>query len=171
MAKFSFYVLLVIALFTVQEARSQAWIVGGNTGLSITDGSAGFHIGPMAEYLFDKNSSVGTDFSINTQSGTPLIWWTFYRYRFAVSGSKVKPFANGGPLLTFVSGGPYFGLLFGGGVDIPVMKNLYIAPEFQGGPVFGVGGSSTSFFGQTIKTEGKTVFAMALRASVHYQIP
>ncbi len=171
MTRIFFVVFFLVAAFSVQDARSQSWIVGGNTGLSITDGAAGFHIGPMAEYLLNKTSSVGTDFSINTQSGTPLIWWTFYRYRFAVSGSKVKPYVDGGPLLTFVSGGPYFGLMFGGGVDIPVAKNLSVAPEFQGGPVFGVGGSTTTFLGQTMKTEGRTIFAMALRAAVHYQIP
>lgn len=161
-------IIVVVALMVVShQSKAQGWVVGGSTGLSVADGNAGFHIGPMAEYMFNKNMSVGTDFTINTQAGTPIAWWNYYKYHFSVPGSKVKPYADGGMLLEFVTGGPYFGLLFGGGVDIPVASKLFVAPEFQAGPIFSVGGG-TNFFGT--KIGGTTIFTFVIRGSVHYEI-
>jgi hypothetical protein len=141
------------------SAQSVRWVVGGNMGLSIGSGgggsSAGFHFGPMAEVLFGKGMAAGTEFNINSQAGTPIEWATYFKYYFAVSGSKLKPYADIGPSLYFVTGGPYFGIRFGGGVGFPVAKNLYIGPDLQFGPVF---------------TTGSTSFVILIRGGVRYEI-
>jgi len=67
-------VLLLILLSTAANTTSAQtqWSVGGNMGISIYDGSAGFHIGPMSEVIFNRGFAVGSEFNINTQGGTPL---------------------------------------------------------------------------------------------------
>jgi hypothetical protein len=164
-------VALLVMLVAASAPAQVSWMVGGNTGLSVADGSAGFHIGPMGEVLFSRNIAVGTEFSINTQAGTPVLWYNYFKYYFSIPGSEVMPYANAGMLLDFVTGGPYFGLFFGGGVNIPVIRNLYISPEFQGGPIFSVGGGTTQSFFGNFTVEGKTIFAFVFRGGIRYYIP
>jgi hypothetical protein len=154
-------ILFLCTLFITGAASAQnvRWVVGGNMGLSIGSGgggsSAGFHFGPMTEVLFGKGMAAGTEFNINTQAGTPIEWAAYFKYYFAVSGSKLKPYADIGPSLYFVTGGPYFGIRFGGGVGIPVAKNIFIGPDLQFGPVF---------------TTGSTTFVILIRGGLRYEI-
>ena len=140
--------ILVLGLTTAPaDAQKLKGMVGMRMGLSVASGGggsqAGFQIGPMGELIFSKNMAVGTEFNINTQSGTPVEWADYFKYYFSIPGSKVRPYANGGFSLWFVTGGPYFGLRFGGGANIPIAKNLYIPADMQLGPVFATG---TTFF-------------------------
>src|SRR5438093_5111 len=83
---------------------------------------------------------VGSEFSINTQYGAPLIWYPYFKYYFGIRGSQWRPFASAGPVLALnVPNGPCFGFLFGGGINIPVANRLYLAPNVLLGPVFGYG--------------------------------
>ncbi len=134
----------VLALLFLLGANSMQaevrWIVGGKLGMSLVTGGgstdAGLHIGPMAEALFTKNMAMGSEFTVNTQAGTPVIWANYFKYYFDVHQSAIKPYAHGGFFLDFVTGGPYFGLSFGGGANFPIAKNLYIPAEITLGPVF-----------------------------------
>ncbi|MBI4535050.1 MAG: hypothetical protein HY708_02145 [Ignavibacteriae bacterium] len=150
------------ALFIVlqSDAWSQVkWVVGGNMGISIGTGggatSAGLHIGPMGEVLFGKGPAVGSEFSINTQAGTPIEWANYFKYYFQVSGSSIKPYADAGFGLYFYTGGPYFDIRFGGGAAFPIAKNLYIPAELQLGPVF---------------VTGSTGFIILIRSGIRYDI-
>lgn len=158
----SLVILLVIALAATagnQAAAQVRWVVGGNMGLSIGSGGgdtqAGFHFGPMGEAVFNKQLAVGTEFNINTQTGTPIEWANYFKYYFAVAGSKIKPYADAGFGLYFVTGGPYFDLRFGGGAAFPVAKSLYIPAELQLGPAF---------------YTGSTVFVILIRSGLRYEI-
>jgi len=155
-------VLLVISLAAVAGEGAEAqvrWVVGGNMGLSIGSGGgdtqAGFHFGPMGEVVFNKQLAVGTEFNVNTQSGTPIEWANYFKYYFAVTGSKIKPYADAGFGLYFVTGGPYFDLRFGGGAQFPVAPKLYIPAEVQLGPAF---------------YTGNTVFVVLIRSGIRYEI-
>jgi len=173
----------VIVLVNVTQAHSQHWSLGGNVGLSLLGGSAGFHVTPMSEFLFNRNMGIGTEFSINTQYGTPLIWYPYFKYYFGIRNSRLKPYANAGPVLTVnVSSSPSFGILFGGGVNIPIANRLYLAPDVIFGPMFGVGGGryplvlygnyyGTGAYGLTsYSVSGATVFAFSIRAGIRYEI-
>lgn len=153
------------------DATSQTrWTVGGNAGISIFDGSAGFHFGPMAEASLSKNLAIGTEFTINTHTGTPILWWNQVKYYFDVQGSNLEPYADGGFVLDFMTGGPYFGLLFGGGVNIPVDGRLSISPELQMGPIFSVGGGRISTPFGSFDVEGTTIFTVLMRAGIRYEL-
>jgi hypothetical protein len=155
------YLLTLIALLCMIGAGASGqtqFMVGGNMGLSVGSAaggsSAGFQIGPMFEVLFQKSFAVGTELTINTQEGTPIGWNDYFKYYFSVPSSKVRPYVNGGFGLWFVTGGPYFGLQFGGGANIPIARNLDIAPDMQLGPIFAT---------------GTTVFYFAIRGGIRYQ--
>jgi len=153
-------VALVLALLFPSVAVAQAdWRVGGKIGMSVVSGGggsdAGFQIGPMGEVILNKNLSVGSEFTINTQGGNPVIWLNYFKYYFAVSGSKIKPYAEAGFLLDIVTGGPYFGILFGGGANFWIAPNLYVPAELHLGPVFA----------------DPTLFDIAITTGIRYDIP
>jgi hypothetical protein len=150
-----FSVVLLAVCSAPATAQNMRWVVGGHMGLSVGDGNAGLQIGPMAEAIIERTYAVGTEFNINTQSGTPIEWPLYFKYYFRVRGSKLQPYANGGFSLWFYTGGPYFGLRFGGGVNIPVARNLYAAPDVQFGPVFAT---------------GNTVFYFTIRGAIRYYL-
>ena len=155
----SFLMLAGLLLAIGAGALGQTkFMVGGNMGLSVGsaagESSAGFSFGPMFEVLFQKNLAVGTELNINTQDGTPVEWADYFKYYFSVPASKVRPYIDGGFGLWFVTGGPYFGLRFGGGANIPVAKNLDVAPDMQLGPIFAT---------------GTTVFYFTIRGGIRYQ--
>ena len=177
-------VALIIALSTcVSRTIAQHWSLGGNTGLSLLGGSPGFHITPMAEILVNRNTGVGTEFSVNTQYGAPLIWHPYFKYYIGIRGSQLVPYASVGPVLMFnVANGPSFGFLFGGGINIPVAHKLYLAPNVQLGPIFGVGGgvrplvTTGYYWGQftygmtTYTVPSVTIFAFSIRGGIRYEI-
>ena len=136
--------LTLAVLACTAPGHAQNLSLGGNMGLSMLDRSAGFHLTPMAELFFNRNAAVGSEFSINTQYGMPLIWHAYFNYYFGIPGSHVKPYARAGPLLAAnVPNGPCFGILFGGGVNIPLAHRLYLAPDVRLGPIFGFGGGTS----------------------------
>jgi hypothetical protein len=151
--------LTTIALLSITLLSSAfgqvKWMVGGNMGLSLLDGTAGLQIAPMGEVLFGKGPAVGSELSINTQSGTPVQWGSYFKYYFTVSGSKIKPYADGGFGLWFYTDGPYFSLNFGGGANFPIAKNLLVPADLKFGPVF---------------AQGTTVFYFAITSGIRYEI-
>ena len=159
MKRTSVVVACLVAGFAFSCSLSLAqvkWMAGGKMGLSLLDGTAGFQIAPMGEVLFGKGPAVGSELSINTQTGTPVEWGNYFKYYFTVPGSKIKPYANGGFGLWFYTGGPYFSLNFGGGANFPVARNLYIPADLQLGPVFG---------------NGTSIFYFAITSGIRYEIP
>jgi hypothetical protein len=150
-------IAMLCALGVGASGQTQ-FMVGGHMGLSVGSAAgqseAGFQLGPMFEVIFQKNLAIGTELNINTQEGTPVEWADYFKYYFSIPGSAVKPYVDGGFSLWFVTGGPYFGLRFGGGANIPVAKNLYVAPDMQLGPVF---------------TTGSTTFYFTIRGGLRYQ--
>jgi hypothetical protein len=152
-------VLMFVVLVGATSSAQVRWSVGGNMGISIASGggftSAGFHIGPMGEVLIGKGPAVGTEFNINTQTGTPIEWANYFKYYFTVPGSTIKPYANAGFGLYFFTGGPYFDIRFGGGAQFPVAKKLYIPAELQLGPIF---------------VTGTTGFVFIIRSGVRYEV-
>jgi len=150
-------VVVLLSLIGAAPADAQPkWVIGGNLGLSLYDGNAGLTFGPMAEAVFNRQFAIGSALNINTQAGTPVEWPFYFKYFFKVPGSKLQPYADAGFDLYIYTGGPYFGLRFGGGVNIPVARSLAIAPDLQLGPVF---------------ASGTTVFAMLIRVGVRYDLP
>ncbi len=152
--------ILLAGTHTASQAQNVRWIVGGNMGLGISSGgwggtSAGFNFGPMAEVVFSKQFAIGTEFNINTTSGTPIEWADYFKYYILVKGSTLKPYVDGGFSLIFVTGGPYFGIRFGGGVGFLVAKSIYIGPDIQLGPVF---------------VTGSTMFAFLIRGAFRYEL-
>jgi hypothetical protein len=168
------FIITVFVLLKSETADAQVnWIVGGRTGLTISDGTAGFQIGPMAEVLFNRNMGVGTEFNINTTTGTPVDWQTYFKYYFDIPNSDIKPYADFGLGLIFVTGGPFFGIRFGGGANFKVAPSLYIPADIQLGPIFR-GSSSTTFdfFGQPISSGGGgTIFVVIISTGIRYYIP
>ncbi len=147
MKKIIVVISFVFLFFLTDSSFGQKpnWIVGGRFGISVASSIAGLHIGPMAEIKFNRNMAAGSEFNINTQEGTPIEWANYFKYYINVIGSNVKPYVNGGFSLFFLTGGPYFGLRFGGGVNIPVAPRIYVPADLQFGPVF-VSGSSVFYF-------------------------
>jgi hypothetical protein len=138
-----------VSMMSLSSTSAQVkWMVGGNMGLSLLDGTAGFQIAPMGEVLFGNGPAAGTELSINTQTGTPVQWGNYFKYYFTVSGSKIRPYADGGFGLWFYTGGPYFSLTYGGGANFPIAKKLYVPADLRFGPVFG-GGTSVFYFAIT----------------------
>lgn len=135
------------------------WTFGGNMGLAIGSGagntSAGFNFGPMAEAVFSKRFAVGTEFNINTTTGTPIEWADYFKMYFPIPGSAIKPYADMGFSLFFVTGGPYFSIRFGGGAQFPITKNLSIPADLQLGPIF---------------VTGVTVFGILIRTGIRYEM-
>ncbi len=180
-----FAVVAVTFAFFLQAIplHAQQWSLGGNMGLSLLGGSPGFQMTPMGEMLFNRNIGVGSEFSINTQFNAPLIWHPYLKYYFSVRGSQWKPHISAGPLLAFnVPNGPSFGILLGGGVNIPLANKLYLAPNLLVGPVFGYGGGTYPFilrayywgfetYGLTsYKVPSATVLVFSIRAGIRYEI-
>lgn len=137
------FVVLILISSSITFAQKTQGIIGGKLGMSSVDGNAGLLLGPMGELKFNKNMAAGSEFNINTQTGTPIEWAFYFKYYIDVKGSQVKPYVNGGFSLWFYTGGPYFGLRFGGGVNFPVAPRISIPADLQFGPVFA---SGTSLF-------------------------
>ena len=180
MNKFTgFFIVLLFCSFIVTVnavAQNTEWIVGMRTGLSIATGgqgtpqfnfqtgqvqkssgtSAGFQFGPTGEIIFDKQYAVVEEFNINTQSGTPIEWGSFFKYYFEIPKSEIKPYADLGFSLWFVTGGPYVGIPFGGGAMFPVAKKIYIPADVQFGPLF---------------ANGSTVFAIEITTGIRFELP
>ncbi len=176
-------VVALVILVGTTRGYSQNWSLGGNMGLSLLGGSAGFHLTPVAELLFNQSAAMGSEFSINTQYGAPLIWHPYFKYYFGIHGSQWKPYASAGPLLAMnVPNGPCFGILFGGGVNIPVANRLYLSPNVLLGPIFGYGGGVYPFilrgfywgyetYGLTSFTlPSTTILAFTVRGGIRYEI-
>ncbi len=178
-----FGVTVMILAGTVR-GYSQHWSLGGDMGLSFLGGSAGFHFTPAAEMLVNNSMGVGSEFSINSQYGTPMIWHPYFKYYFSIRGTQLRPFANAGPLLALnVPNGPCFGFLFGGGMSIPVANRLFLVPNVIYGPIFGYGGGEFPFlmygaypggveaYGLTrIRYPSVTIYALSLRGGIRYEI-
>lgn len=118
--------------------------MGLSIGSYAGESSAGFQIGPTFDVAFGKGLDAGTEFLINTQTGTPVGWANYFKYLIDVPQSDITPYADGGFNLMFVTGGPYFGIQFGGGAYFPVAKGISIPADFQFGPIFATG--STAFY-------------------------
>ena len=184
MKKSMFTATLILAVLAVTpRGYAQHWSLGGNMGLSLLGGSAGFHVTPTAELLFNRDMGLGSEFSINTQFGVPLLWYPYFKYYFGIRNSKLRPYANGGPVLILnIPDAPYFGILFGGGVNIPVAHRLYLAPDVVFGPVFGVGGRTYNLFlygnyygtgaysASSYSIPGQTIFAFSVRGGIRYDL-
>lgn len=176
--------VVVITLCVVTaRGNAQHWSVGADLGLSVLDGYAGFHITPVAELLLNRNMGMGSEFSVNTQYGAPLLWYPYFKYYFTISGSRVRPYADAGPVLTLnVPGGPNFGFLIGGGANIPVTGRLSLAPDIVLGPVFNVYGGSYNLFlygnyygngaysASSYTVPGVTILVLFVRAGVRYEL-
>jgi hypothetical protein len=162
--------------------HAQNWVIGANVGMSVLDGTAGFHITPVAEYLIDHTMGIGSEFSANTQYVSPVLWYPYFRYYIDIRDSKLKPYANLGPLFAWhLSSSPSVGILLGGGIKIPIARNFYLAPDFVLGPIFGVGGGSVAVWFANIYNTGiynaipynfapVTVFAYLIRAGIRCEL-
>ncbi len=152
--------LLAVLMSDVSQAQAPKWVIGGNMGLTIGSGlgstSAGFSFGPMAEVIFNRQLAIGTEFNINTTTGTPIEWSNYFKYYIASGSTKIKPYVDGGLGLLFVTGGPYFGIRFGGGAGFLVSKGMWIGPDLQLGPVFAT---------------GVTIFYIMIRGGFRYELP
>lgn len=180
--------VIIAVLLGTSAGHSQNWSLGGNTGLSLLGGSAGLVFTPTAELLINRTMGVGSEFSINTQQGAPLLWHPYFKYYFDMRGSRLRPYVNAGPVLLLnIPNAPYFGLLFGGGINIPIAHKLYLAPDIQLGPIFAVGAGTYPFayrpfywgyqtYGLgpvwigTYSATGKTIFALSVRGGIRYEI-
>jgi hypothetical protein len=176
-------IVLVAFLVSATKGYSQHWSVGANMGLSVMDGTAGFHFTPVAEYLVNPAMGIGSEFSANTQYVSPVLWYPYFRYYFGISNSRLRPYANAGPLFALhLSSSPSFGILLGGGVNIPVTGKLSLAPDLVFGPVFGVGGATYpfilpgSYWGYNTWSLGsfnipsRTIFVYSVRAAIRVEL-
>jgi hypothetical protein len=117
-----------------------------------------------------------------------MLWYSYFKYYFDIRGSHLKPYANAGPVLLLnIPNAPYFGILFGGGINIPLAHGLYLAPEMQIGPIFSVGagvypyayrpfywGYQTYGLGPVwiglASSSGETILAYSARVGIRYEI-
>jgi hypothetical protein len=150
------FVLALLLLCTLSQAQEVSLL--GRIGLSdfSNGGGAGFHIGAGADFALRHDMLIGSEFNLNTQNGTPIEWGNYFKYLIDLPSGKVKPYVDGGFNLWFYTGGPYFGLRFGGGVLIPVAKNIYVPADVQLGPAF---------------TPGSTTFCVAFTSGIRYSLP
>lgn len=175
--------LIVVALAGPTRAHAQQWALGGYAGVSRLSESAGLQIAPTVEVFFTRQFAVGTEISVNTQYGAPMMWHAYAKYRLVLGRSRVAPFASVGPTVAFnIPNGPSFGLLFGGGVEIPVGDGLSVAPNIVAGPIFGVGGGvrplvMTGWYwgyftsGLTTYTvPSTTILALSVRVGLRYEL-
>lgn len=175
---------LVAMVYTgTTRGFAQRWSFGGNLGVSSIGGSPGFHLTPAGEFLFNRNIGVGTEFSVNTQYTSPILWYPYLKYYVTIRGSEWRPYATAGPVLAMnVPNGPCFGALFGAGVNIPVGPGLYVGPSMLIGPVFGYGGGGYPMllhayywgiptYGLLVpSTAGETILVFSLRAAIRYEL-
>ena len=175
--------VMVAVLAGAPQGYAQHWAVGANMGLSVMDGTAGFHFTPVAEFLINHTMGIGTEFSANTQFVSPVLWYPYFRYYFIIRDSRLRPYANLGPLFALhLSSSPAFGLLLGGGLNIPIAGNFSLAPDFVLGPVFGVGGATYpfilpgSYWGYntwslgSFKIPSVTIFVYSVRAAIRVEL-
>ena len=142
--------VLLCALAAV-PAFSQPYSVGGRGGISVFSSggsSSGLQLGPTFDVVVSPNLLLGSELTLNTQNGTPVIWGNTAKYLLQIPRSDIRPYVDGGFNLVFVTGGPYFGLQFGGGAWFPIGNNLVVPADIQMGPVFTTG-SSTFYFAMT----------------------
>lgn len=176
-------VVLVALLVGTTRGTSQNWSVGGSLGLSSLGGAAGFHLTPVADFHFNRTMGMGIEFSINTQYGAPLLLYPYFKYHFDIRGSRLRPFAEVGPVMMLnVPDAPCLGVLFGGGVNITVAGNLYLTPDILLGPVFDVGGGTYNLFlygnyygigvysASSYALPGQTVFVFCIRGGIRYEL-
>lgn len=180
--------VIIAVLLGTATAHSQGWSLGGNTGFSLLGGSAGLTFTPTAEFLFNRSMAAGSEFSINTQPGAPLIWHPYFKYYFDIRGSGLKPYANVGPVMLLnIPNAPYFGILVGGGMKIRIAPKVYFTPDTQLGPIFAVGAGTYPFayrpfywgyqtyglgpvwFGQ-YSSAGETILVFSIRGGIRYEI-
>ena len=151
---------LVLLLVSVGQIRAQKSSVGGRLGFSLASGGgaseAGLQIGATYDYEFNKGMAVGTEFNINTQTGTPIEWANYFKYFISIKKPNISPYVDGGFNLWFVTGGPYFGLRFGGGAYFKIAPNLYIPADLQFGPIF---------------VTGTSAFYLAITSGIRYTLP
>jgi hypothetical protein len=172
------YLVTVLILFTIiitdtSIAQKNKWVVGGKIGMNIDAGTGGgvaLQIGPVGEYSLNKNMAIGSEFTLNTSVGTPVGWVNYFKYYFDVRGSKIKPYAHSGLGLVFVTGGPFFTILFGGGANFPIAKNLYIPAELQIGPVFYSYSTGVQGFGFASQSVSNTRFIINITSGIRYYI-
>jgi len=179
----SMVTVTILLLVGATRGDAQRWTIGGNMGLSTLGGSAGFHLTPVAEMLFRQTMAVGSEFSLNTQYGSPWILHPYFKYYFAIRNSDMRPYADAGPILALnVADTPSFGILVGGGLNIPLANRLSLAPDLQFGSIFGVGGGSRNLFlygnyygtgvygASSYKISGATAFLLYLRCGIRYEL-
>jgi hypothetical protein len=172
-----------VLLLTTSSGRAQHLSLGGNTGILMLDRSVGFHFAPAVELLLNRNIGLGSEFSFNSQYGAPILWHPYFKYYIQIRESHLMPYASAGPLLAMnVPNGPCFGFLFGGGLNIPVAHNLFLAPDFLIGPIFNYAGGTYPFilrgyywgyetYGlSTFKIPGVTILAFSVRGGIRYEI-
>jgi hypothetical protein len=177
-----FTIILVISVGR-SAAHAQDWSIGGNMGLSSLDGWTGFQIAPTAEFFFSSTMGVGSELSINTQYGAPLLWYSYFKYSFHLPGSALRPYASAGPVMALnIPGAPDFGILFGAGVNIPIARGLSLVPDMIFGPVFGVGGGEVPFilsgyywgyqtYGlSSYSVSSTTIFTFCIRGGIRYEL-
>ena len=145
--------MLILVLCTLPcEVLAQKSSVGGRFGISFGSGGgaseAGLQLGPAFDYEFSKGMIVGTEFNINTQTGTPIEWPFYFKYLIPMKTSKTVAYVDGGFGLWLATGGPFFGIRFGGGAYFNVGPNLSVPADLQLGPVF-VAGTSAFYFALT----------------------
>lgn len=143
--------VVLFCIVAVACASAQPYSVGGRGGISVFSyggSSAGLQLGPTFDAVVSPNLLLGSELTLNTQDGTPVIWGNTAKYLLQLPRTDIRPYVDGGFNLVFVTGGPYFGLQFGGGAWFPIGNNLVVPADIQMGPVF-TSGSSTFYFAMT----------------------
>ncbi len=116
-----FNTIIIICFFAGFLHSQSKFDVGGRVGLSVAGGaetSPGLQFGLMGEYNFNPNNdkmTIGTEFNLNTQMGTPVEWANYFKYFITINRKDIKPYIDGGLSLWFFSKGPYVAIRFGGG--------------------------------------------------------
>jgi hypothetical protein len=150
-------IMLLCGVFLIhQQTSAQKISVGGRGGLSVLSSATGLQLGPTIDVTFSKGMLLGSDFTINTQGGTPIEWANYVKYMIDIQQPKITPYVDGGFGLWFMTGGPYFGLRFGGGAYFQISKDISIPADIQLGPVF---------------TSGSSSFYLAMTSGIRYNLP